>query len=42
MYQPNPKKSKPTQKKLPAKDRPLANDFVSNTAFDAMLAAWFG
>jgi DNA modification methylase len=25
-----------------AKDRPLANDFVSEEAFDSMLAAWFG
>ena len=28
--------------KMRAKDRPLANDFVSDEAFDAMLAAWFG
>lgn len=38
----HPKKSKPTQKKLRAKDRPLTNDFVSDEAFDAMLHAWFG
>jgi DNA modification methylase len=38
----HPGKSKPTQKKLRAKDRPLANDFVSDEAFDQMLAAWFG
>ena len=38
----HPGKSKPTQKKLRAKDRPLANDFVSDEAFDEMLAAWFG
>jgi DNA modification methylase len=25
-----------------AKDRPLANDFVSDAAFDEMLAKWFG
>jgi DNA modification methylase len=31
-----------TTKKLRAKDRPLANDFVSDEAFDAMLDAWFG
>jgi DNA modification methylase len=37
-----PGKSKPTQKKLRAKDRPLANDFVSDEAFDKMLHAWFG
>jgi hypothetical protein len=35
-------KSKPTTKKLRAKDRPLANDFVSDEAFDALLDAWFG
>jgi len=35
-------KSKPTQKKLRAKDRPLANDFVSDEAFGQMLHAWFG
>jgi DNA modification methylase len=38
----HPQKSKPTQKKLRAKDRPLANDFVSDEAFDKLLAAWFG
>jgi DNA modification methylase len=38
----HPKKSKPTQKKLRAKDRPLANDFVSEEAFDKLLNAWFG
>ena len=38
----HPNKSKPTQKKLRAKDRPLANDFVSDAAFDELLAAWFG
>ncbi|HEX4131450.1 MAG TPA: DNA modification methylase [Pirellulales bacterium] len=38
----HPKKSKPTQKKLRAKDRPLANDFVTDEAFDQLLAAWFG
>jgi hypothetical protein len=35
-------KAKPTQKKLRAKDRPLANDFVTDEAFDQMLDAWFG
>ncbi len=35
-------KSKPTTKKLRPKDRPLANDFVSDEAFDALLDAWFG
>ncbi len=37
-----PGKSKPTQKKLRAKDRPLANDFVTDEAFDILLDAWFG
>jgi DNA modification methylase len=38
----HPEKSKPTQKKMRAKDRPLANDFVSEEAFDQLLKAWFG
>ena len=38
----HPEKSKPTQKKMRAKDRPLENDFVSDEAFDQLLAAWFG
>ncbi len=38
----HPGKAKPTGKKLRAKDRPLANDFVSDEAFDKLLAAWFG
>lgn len=38
----HPEKSKPTQKKLRAKDRPLANDFVSDEKFDRLLDAWFG
>ena len=38
----HPEKSKPTQKKLRAKDRPLANDFVSDQEFDRLLDAWFG
>ncbi len=38
----HPEKSKPTQKKLRPKDRPLANDFVSDEAFEQMLDAWFG
>ena len=37
-----PGKSRPTQRKLRAKDRPLENDFVSEEAFDQLLAAWFG
>src|SRR5262249_54934809 len=38
----HPAKAKPTGKKLRAKDRPLANDFVSAEAFDRLLHAWFG
>lgn len=38
----HPEKSKPTQKKLRAKDRPLANDFVTDEEFDRLLDAWFG
>jgi len=38
----HPQKSKPTGKKLRAKDRPLANDFVSEQEFDGLLDAWFG
>lgn len=35
-------KSQGTTAKLRAKDRPLANDFVSDTEFDRLLLAWFG
>ncbi|MFZ5833680.1 MAG: DNA modification methylase [Planctomycetota bacterium] len=38
----HPEKSKPTGRKLRAKDRPLANDFVSDEKFEQMLLAWFG
>jgi DNA modification methylase len=38
----HPGKSKPTQKKLRAKDRPLANDFLSDDEFKRLLHAWFG
>jgi hypothetical protein len=38
----HPEKSQPTTKKLRAKDRPLANDFVSEEEFDRFLHAWFG
>ncbi len=38
----HPGKSKPTSRKLRAKDRPLANDFVSDEEFERMLHAWFG
>jgi DNA modification methylase len=37
-----PAKAKPTSKKLRAKDRPLANDFVSDEEFERLLRAWFG
>jgi DNA modification methylase len=38
----HPEKAKPTGKKLRAKDRPLANDFVTDEEFDRLLDAWFG
>jgi DNA modification methylase len=38
----HPQKSRPTAGKLRAKDRPLANDFVSDAEFHRLLAAWFG
>jgi DNA modification methylase len=38
----HPEKAKPTHDKLRAKDRPLANDFVSDEEFAAMLRKWFG
>jgi DNA modification methylase len=38
----HPEKAKATHKKMRAKDRPLANDFVTDEAFDALLDAWFG
>jgi DNA modification methylase len=38
----HPAKAKPTGKKLRAKDRPLANDFLSDDEFDKLLDAWFG
>ncbi|MBS0195985.1 MAG: ParB N-terminal domain-containing protein [Planctomycetes bacterium] len=37
-----PEKGRATHKKLRAKDRPLANDFVSDAEFDRLLSAWFG
>lgn len=37
----DPSKVKRTNKKLRAKDRPLANDFVSEETFDQLLSAWF-
>lgn len=38
----HPGKAKQTTRKLRAKDRPLANDFVSEAEFDRLLLAWFG
>lgn len=38
----HPEKAKATHKKMRAKDRPLANDFVTDEAFDELLLAWFG
>jgi hypothetical protein len=38
----HPGKAKATHSKMRAKDRPLANDFVSDAEFDDLLAAWFG
>jgi len=38
----HPGKAKPTGTKLRAKDRPLANDFVTDGEFDQLLDAWFG
>ncbi|MGV3483346.1 MAG: DNA modification methylase [Planctomycetaceae bacterium] len=35
-------KTKAGPRKMRAKDRPLANDFVSDEEFDRLLAAWFG
>jgi DNA modification methylase len=36
-----PSKKKPTHDKLRARDRPLANDFVSDEEFDRLLHLWF-
>lgn len=38
----HPEKSQRTTRKLQAKDRPLANDFVSDEEFERLLHAWFG
>ena len=38
----NPGCAVPTHRKLRPKDRPLANDFVSDEEFDRLLRAWFG
>ncbi len=37
-----PEVAKATHKKLRPKDRPLANDFVSDEEFNRLLHAWFG
>jgi DNA modification methylase len=38
----HPEKRQPTTKKLRARDRALANDFVSDQEFDRLLNSWFG
>ena len=38
----HPSKSKGTTKQMRAKDRPLANDFMTDEAFDKILKLWFG
>jgi DNA modification methylase len=38
----HPEKAQPTTQKLRPKDRPLANDFVSDEEFARLLDAWFG
>jgi DNA modification methylase len=38
----HPEKAKPTGKKMRAKDRPLANDFLPDDEFVKLLHAWFG
>jgi DNA modification methylase len=38
----HPGKAQGTTKKLRPKDRPLANDFVSDEQFEKLLNAWFG
>jgi DNA modification methylase len=38
----HPGKAKGNTNKMRAKDRPLANDFVSDEAFEQLLTAWFG
>jgi hypothetical protein len=41
-FQANPHADKSGERKLRARDRPLANDFVSDEEFDRLLRAWFG
>jgi DNA modification methylase len=38
----HPGKSKPTHRKMRAKDRPLENDFLTDEEFEKRLRAWFG
>jgi len=38
----HPEKANPTTKKMRAKDRPLANDFMDDESFATLLRAWFG
>jgi DNA modification methylase len=38
----HPEKSQPTTRKLRPKDRPLANDFLSEEEFNRLLHLWFG
>jgi len=38
----HPEKAKPTAKKLRPKDRPLANDYMTDQDFNTMLLACFG
>src|SRR5262245_53608300 len=37
----HPEKSKPTTKKMRAKDRPLTNDFLDEDEFNRLLQSWF-
>jgi DNA modification methylase len=41
-FQANPNADKPSERKLRARDRPLANDFVSDEEFARLLRDWFG
>ena len=38
----HPEKARATHRKMRAKDRPLANDFMSDADFEALLRTWFG
>jgi DNA modification methylase len=37
----HPGKARPTGRRMRAKDRPLANDFLADAAFAALLGSWF-